>query len=510
MECFIGVDMGTSGIKAIVMQSSGKIIGTGYAENNELIIPHNLWAEQNPKHWWELFKKAVRQAVEESQAGDKVVSMAVAGHMLGNVMLDKEGNTIENCMIWLDQRAVGELEELKDIVGEETLLYMTANIGLTSLWAPKLMWIRKHRPDIFEKTRHVLFPKDYINYLLTGNMCMEVSDCSGSALMNVERRRWAKELFELCQIPSEWVSDKILESEDCVGYLRDDAARELGLPSGIKVAAGAGDQSACGIGSGAVKEGIVSATIGTSGVVFAATDTVIPDSQAAAAMGYCHAVRNKWCKFGCTLGAGGSFKWARDTFFSREKQKYEKEGKNVYDVMTAMAEKTPVGAQGLLFLPYMNGERTPHPDPFAKGVFFGLSYQHDLSMIFRAVMEGVTMSLRDTVELLRKAHIRVEKVHASGGGAKSALWRQMQADMFDAELVVNNVEETGCVGAAILAGLCAGVYSSADEACGKILKPIAVVEPIEANVRRYDEIYSIYKGLYDSLKGDFKKLGQIL
>jgi len=509
MKCFIGIDMGTSGIKAVVMEHDGKIIGTGYVENNELITPASLCVEQDPGNWWNALKKAVQNAVRESQASNRIVSMAVTGQMLGNVMLDKNKNPIGNCIIWMDQRAIEELEEFNNIVGKERLIEITSNIALTSLWAPKLMWIRKHRPDIYEKTRHILFPKDYINFKLTGNISIEVSDASGSALMDVKKRKWSKELFELCGIPYTWVPSDIFESQDCIGTLLPEVAHELGLRAGVTVAAGCGDQSACGIGSGAVKEGVVSVTIGTSGVVFAATNQVIPDNAEAAAMGYCHAIPKMWCKFGCTLGAGGSFKWARDTFFVNEAALCRKNGQNPYNKMTDYASRAAIGANGLIFLPYMNGERTPHPDPFAKGVFLGLSYRHKLDEVLRSIMEGVTMSLRDTVELLRAARVDVQRVYASGGGARSTLWRQMQADIFNAELIVNNVKETGCMGAAILAGVCAGEYQDIESACAAILKPMTIVDPIPENVQKYDEYYEVYRNLYDTLKDDFKKLNSV-
>jgi len=510
MKCFLGIDVGTSGVKAVVMEKDGNIIGTGYVENNELITPEALWAEQSPSGWWDAFRQAVKSAVLKSRASDRIVSMAVTGQMLGNVMLDKDKKPIENCMIWMDQRSVNELEEFKHIVGAKRLIDITSNIALTSLWVPKLLWIKKHRPDVFEKTNYVLFPKDYINFKLTGNISIEVSDASGSALLDVKNRKWSKELFNLCGIPSTWVPAELYESQDCIGILLPEVAHELGLSEGVTVAAGCGDQSACGIGSGAVKEGIVSATIGTSGVVFAATNQVIPDNAGAAAMGYCHAIPKMWCKFGCTLGAGGSLKWARDTFFAYEAERSREKGQNPYDKMTEYAGRSGIGSEGLIFLPYMNGERTPHPDPFAKGVFFGLSYRHNLESIFRSIMEGVTMSLRDTIELLRMAGIGVQSVYASGGGAKSALWRQMQADIFDAELIVNNVEETGCVGAAILAGVCAGEYPDVKSACEKIIKPVAVIEPIKEHVKRYDKYYDVYRNLYDCLKDDFNKLNFIM
>jgi xylulokinase len=508
MNCLLGIDVGTSGIKAVVIDEDGKTLGTGYQEN-DVVFPAPLMAEQTPQDWWTACRAAVRQAVSQSGAGRNVRAVGVTGQMLGSVLLDHKNEPVDRCIIWLDQRATEELEAYNRLVPAREAISVTGNIALTSLWAPKLMWLKKHRPDVFAKTRRVVFPKDYIIYRLTGELSTEVTDASGTALMDVYHRSWSRPLFERCGIPYELVVPELRESRDVVGYLRPDVADDLGLCRDAVVTAGAGDQSACGVGAGAVREGIVSATIGTSGVVFAATNRVVPDTNGKAAMAYCHALPQKWCLFGCTLGAGGSFKWLRDTFFAREKAELTARGLSVYDHMTALAGRSSVGAKGCIFLPYLNGERTPHPDPRARGVFFGLSYRHGLEDMTRAVMEGVTMSLRDTIEILRAAGIGVEQVRAAGGGAKSALWLQMQADIFNAEIVCTNIEETGCVGAAIIAGVGAGIFEDEAAACARLIKPVQRLKPKSGNVGRYDELYALYAGLYGSLKNDFQRLGSI-
>lgn len=509
MKYFLGIDAGTSGVKAIVVGEDGSEAGVGYKEI-DVVTEKPMWAEQNPADWWEACQYAVGKAVADSGVGKQIVGIGISGQMLGSTLLDKDYNTLGNCMIWLDQRAAREVEWLKETVGMDKLLRMTSNTPLTGYWAPKLMWIKKHQPEIFERIAHVLFPKDFLKFKLTGEISLEVTDSSGSYLFDVENRKWSDEMFEICGLPREIVSDNVIESQEVAGELKAEVAAELGLTPGIPVVGGAGDQPACGLGVGVYKEGIVSATIGTSGVVYAAANKAVPDVNQAAALSFCHSVPNTWCLFGCTLAAGGSFKWLRDTLFAGERDAMAKGGKDVYTLMTDMASKAPIGSEGLAFLPYLNGERTPYPDPHARGVFFGLSYRHTLNEISRSVMEGVTFSLRDTIELLRDANVSVREVRASGGGAKSDLWLQMQADIYNANIVTTNVSETGCVGAAILAGIGAGHYQSAEEACSQIVKKVSVTEPIKKNVEMYEDFYGVYRSLYDTLKDTFATQAQIV
>ena len=509
MKYFLGIDAGTSGIKAIVVGEDGSTAGVGYQEI-DVISEKPLWAEQAPGDWWDACKFAIGKAVSESGVGQDIEGVGLTGQMLGSTLLDKDYNPLGNCIIWLDQRAVEEVEWLKATVGIEKLLKMTSNIPLTGYWAPKLMWIKKHQPERFDKIAHVLFPKDYLKLMLTGEISLEVSDSSGSYLFDVANRKWSEEMFSVCGLPRNIVSDNVIESQEVAGQLKADVAKALGLKAGIPVVGGAGDQPACGLGSGVYAEGIVSATIGTSGVVYAAANKPIPDVQQAAALSYCHSVPDTWCLFGCTLAAGGSFKWLRDTMFAKERDALQKTDKDVYVLMTDLASGARIGSEGLLFLPYLNGERTPYPDPYARGVFTGLSYRHTMKEIVRSVMEGVTFSLRDTIELLRSADVSVSEVRASGGGARSSLWLQMQADIYDASIITTNITETGCVGAAILAGIGAGYFKDAKEACGRMIKPVSVTEPIKNNVAAYEDYYAIYRSLYGTLKDTFSEQAKIV
>jgi xylulokinase len=502
MKYFLGIDSGTSGVKAIVVGEDGHSAGVGY-EEIDVITEKPMWAEQNPVDWWTACKKAVKQAVHNSGVGDEISGIGVTGQMLGSTLLDKNNDPVSKCIIWLDQRAVDEVDWIVETAGMETLLERTSNIPLTGYWAPKLMWIKKNQPEIFDQVAQVVFPKDFIKLKLTGEISLEVTDCSGSYLFDVPKRKWSDEMFELCGLPREIVSDNVIESQEIAGYLRKDVAEELGLTAGIPVVGGAGDQPACGLGSGVYREGIVSATIGTSGVVYAAANKPIPDVNRAAALSFCHSVPDTWCLFGCTLAAGGSFKWLRDTVFTDQRDRMKQEGKDVYSLMTDLASKAQIGSEGLVFLPYLNGERTPYPDPYAKGVFFGLSYRHGLNELSRSVMEGVTFSLRDTIELLRDANVSVSEVRASGGGAKSALWLQMQADIYDASIVTTNISETGCVGAAMMAAIGSGHFKDAEEACSQIIKPISVTVPDKNNVKIYEDFYQTYRSLYGTLKDTF-------
>ena len=509
MKCYLGIDSGTSGVKAIVIDEMGQTLGVGYKECN-LITPRPLWVEQDPNDWWTACEYAIQTAVAKSGKGQEIEAIGLTGQMLGNTMLDKDLKPIGNCMIWLDQRATEERDFIENAIGIDPMLDITANYNLTGYWAPKLMWVKKNRPDIFEKTKMVLFPKDYLKLILTGEPSVEVSDASGSFLMDVGKRTWSDKMFEICGLPKDIVPSRIYESCDVVGQLRPEVAKTLGLRPGISVVGGGGDQTAGGIGNGVYKEGVISATIGTSGVVFAATSKVIADRQRRAAMSFCHSAPNTWCLFGCTLAAGGSFKWLRDTVFGDQKNSYAAQGKDVYELMTDLASQASPSSEGLTFLPYLNGERTPYPDENAKGVFFGLSYRHGLNEMCRSVMEGVTYSLRDTIEILREFDVQVNEVRASGGGAKSNLWRQMQADIYNAAVVTTNLEEGPSAGAAILAAVGSGAYNSVGEACDSIVKVVSKTEPVKTNVELYDEFYQTYRSLYSTLKDTFSKQNDLV
>ncbi len=497
MKTFLGIDSGTSGIKAVLVDENGKILATGYQEI-DLITPKQMWVEQDPRDWWSACKYAVNEAVRGHK--DTVAGIGLSGQMLGAVMMDKNKELLENCLIWLDQRAYAEVDVLRADIGMPKLLDLTHNVPLTGYWGPKLMWIKKNRPDLFERIAHVLFPKDYLRFCMTGDIAVEVSDASGSYLFDIAKRKWSEEMMALCALPTHIFPQRVLESHDVAGVLTEQAAKELGLNAGVPVVAGAGDQPACAIGNGIVEEGMVSATIGTSGVVFAATQKPIKDDLEAVILAYCHAIPETYTFFGCTLGAGGSFKWLRDVVVNGFKAEGEKLN---YPQITACAEQARCGSEGLLFLPYLNGERTPHPDPYAKGVFTGLTYRHGMPELCRSVMEGVTFSLRDTIEGLKAKNIALNEIRASGGGAKSDLWLQIQADIFGSTVVTTNVEEAGCVGAAILAAVGTGFFATEKEACEAWIKREKTIEPNAKNVPLYDDLYAIYRDMYDAMKDSY-------
>ena len=502
MSCFLGIDAGTSGIKAIVLDETGVIHGTGYRECN-LITPRPGWVEEDPQDWWTACCGAVAEAVKNSGRGQDILSIGFSGQMQGSTLLDADGEPTDNCIIWMDQRASAQADMLNSRVPAKEILDEAANFCLPSYWAPKLLWLKENRPEVFDRTKKVLFTKDYLRYRMTGEIATEVSDASCSFLLDMKNRCWSDKMFRLAGLPRDIVPERLLESQEVAGYLRPELAAEWGLKPGIPVVAGGGDQPAGGVGIGVINTGVIAATIGTSGVVFGCCDTPFIDEQRRAMYSLCHSVPDKYCFLGCTLGAGGSFKWMRDTFFAGQKEALSAAGRDVYDHMTALAEKVTPGAEGLVFLPYLNGESTPHVNPDARGVFFGLSLRHDLGALCRSVMEGVTYSLRDTIEILRAFGLNISEVRAMGGGAKSALWRQMQADIYNASVVTMNTEEGPAAGAAMMAAVGAGYFKNLQEACDTILKPVSTTDPIGANVRIYDEFYQTYRSLYVSLKQDF-------
>ena len=502
MSCFLGIDAGTSGIKAIVMREDGALLGTGSAECR-LITPRPGYAEQNPLEWWKACNDAVAEAVFKSGCGKDIAGIGLSGQMQGCMPVDKDMKPIGNCLIWLDQRAVHEAEELGAGTNVEELLDIAAMTCLPSFWAPKLLWLKRNEPDRFERIYKVLFPKDYLRLCMTGEIATDVSDASCTSLLDMKARTWSNRLIERSGLNRELLPERVLESCEEAGRLLPEVAKRWGVNAGIPVAAGGGDQTVGGIGCRVVREGVISSTIGTSGVVFGCCGAPFTDRQNRAMYSLCHSVPEMYSFLGVTLGAGGSLKWMRDTFFAEKKQELEKIGGNIYSHMDTLAEKAVPGCEGLVFLPYLNGESTPHNDPGARGVFMGLSYRHDLPSIVRSVMEGVTFSLRDTIEIMRDLGVEVNEVRAMGGGAKSALWRQLQADIFNARVITMNMEEGPAAGAAILAGVAAGHFAGVNEGCDAILKPVSAAEPNQKNAAIYDEYYKTYGSLYPTLKNTF-------
>jgi xylulokinase len=467
-------------------------------------IPRPGWAEQNPEDWWQATIASIRQVLLRAD-GDSIAGIGLTGQMHGLVLLDGAGKVLRPCIMWNDQRTAAQCAEIEQKVGRTKLIELAGKPALTGFTAGKILWVRENEPDIYRRARHVLLPKDYVRFRLTGTMAMDVADGSGTLLMDVRKRAWSDELLRLLDIPHEWLP-VLHESHEVVAEVSAAATSATGLRAGIPVVAGAGDQAAQSIGTGIAREGIVSVTIGTSGVVFAATSkyTFDPTGELHA---YCHAAPNTWHLMGVTLSAGGSLRWFRDTLCQPEKIEAARTGRDIYDVITKLAATAPAGSDGLLFLPYLTGERTPHADPNARGVFFGLSLRHFKAHMARAVLEGVTFSLRECLDLLCGLGQSCARVRVSGGGSRSAFWRQMMADVFGTEIVEVNVTQGAAYGAALLAGVGTGIYADAEQACERTVRETASTKP-GPDALAYTEVYQRYRALYPVLAPEFRRAEQ--
>ena len=495
MKAYLGIDIGTSAVKSIVLTEKGHILGSG-SSDFDVVVPKPGYAEQNPEDWWNGTVISIKAALDSCTTKPEVVAIGVTGQMVGSVLMDSDGKADEQCIIWMDQRASKECEYIKNKLGEETILDRTANIAFVSLWAPKLLWLRENDPERYSRIEKVLFPKDYIKYRLTGEYDIDVSDSTSTLLFNTAERRWEPSLFEKLDIPRSFVPGEASESSEIIGHLSSHISDLLGLPKGIPVVSGGGDQLCGAAGLGIVRSGLVSSTIGTSGVVFAYSDSCLTDRMGRAIICNCHCIPDAWGIYGCTLAAGGSYKWLRDILLkSNDEQSYY-----TYEVMNSMAAEVKPGCEGLLFLPYLSGERTPHADPYSRGVFFGLSQRSATADICRAVMEGVTYSLRDTIEAFKEYGIPVTQVRVAGGGARSGLWRQLQADIFGAEVVLTNVIESTATGAAMLGAVGIGDYADMEQAADDIVQVIEKCEPNYENMQLYNDFYETYRDLYPAIR----------
>jgi xylulokinase len=506
MIYLIGIDIGTTGAKALLMDVNGVVVTTATNEY-QMFTPHPLWAEQNPYDWWNATCKSIQSVLSQSKVNaSDVKGIGLTGQMHGLVTLDNDGKVLYPCIMWNDQRTSEECKEITEKIGFKNSLSITGNQVLPGFTAPKILWLRKNKPDVYSKINRILLPKDYIRYKLTNEFFSDVSDASGTSLLNVKERRWSKEILNKLVIPTEWMPE-VVESISQTGSITKQASTLTGLNEGTLVFAGGGDQAAGAIGSGVVKEGIVSIVLGTSGVVFTHSDNyrIEPEGKLHA---FCHSVPEKWHLMGVTLSAAGSFRWYRDTFAQMEKSAAVKTGKDVYEIMTSQAETVPAGSEGLFFLPYLTGERTPHPDPNAKGAFIGLNVRHTKAHLTRSVLEGVAFSLRDCYELISNLGIKAESLVISGGGAKSKLWRGIIADVFNAEINTLTCTEGAPYGAAILAAVGSGNYKNINEACEKMLKLETKIEPEKKRAVIYNDLYSIYKQLYPQLKNSFQNISE--
>lgn len=503
---FLGVDVGTTGAKVILLESGGRVLAEALHEY-PLSTPKPLWAEQDPEHWWQASARGIREVLAAVPGGaGSVACVGLTGQMHGLVLLDGGGRVLRPAILWNDQRTAAECATLTERVGAARVLELTGNPILPGFTAPKIEWVRRNEPEVFAAVEHVLLPKDYVRYRLTGEFHIDVADASGTSLLEVGARRWSDEMLAAAEVPPAWMPE-VHESPSVCALVT--AENESGLATGTRVVAGAGDQAAQAIGAGVVEEGLVSATIGTSGVVFAASDRyrVDPHGRLHA---FCHAVPGKWHLMGVVLSAGGSLRWHRDVLCPEEISLAREQGCDPYELMTASAAQVAPGCDGLIFLPYLTGERTPHPDPHARGGFVGLTLRHERAHLTRAVMEGVTFALRDSFELMRDLGLSFDQVRASGGGANSPFWRQMMADVFGTQIATTSVTLGAAYGAALLAGVGAECFESVEAASRQAVQVLTTLEPEPAAAAIYDRVHARYRELYPALKPDFQAAATLL
>jgi xylulokinase len=506
---YLGIDVGTTGTRAVLINEKGKVVGGQSADHEPISTPQPQWAEQNPENWWAATQLAVGRVLQSSHVtGDEIQGIGLSGQMHGLVLLDKNHKVLRPSIIWCDQRCQAEADQITHRIGYDRLIQVTCNPALTGFTAPKLLWVRNHEPKVFAEAHKVLLPKDYIRLRLTGQFASEVSDASGTTLFDVVERRWSKEVMSALDFNSEWFPETH-ESVEVSGQLSAVVARALGLKAGTPVVGGGGDQASGGVGNGIVSTGIVSSTIGSSGVVFAFMEKPARD-QKGRVHTFCHAVPQRWHVMGVTQGAGLSLRWLRDQFGALELSLGTLLKEDSYELLTRQAAQAKPGCEGLIFLPYLMGERTPHLDANARGVLFGLTARHTRADVIRAVLEGVAYSLKDSFEIFKEMGVPVTQVRASGGGGRSSLWRQIQADIFDTEICTVATDEGAAFGAALLAAVGAGGFTSVEQACSESISLTNFTQPKAANRISYQEYYQIYRSLYLALKPSFDKVTAVV
>jgi xylulokinase len=492
MHYVIGIDSSTTATKALLIDEQGNVVAVATTEY-EYQTPKPLWSEQDPGLWWMGTVQSIRSVLAQAAIDPADVrGIGLTGQMHGLVLLDEHGEVLRPSILWNDQRTGAECDEIRRRLGRQRLIQLTGNDALTGFTAPKILWVQIHEPEVWAKARHILLPKDYVRYKLTDGYAMDKADGAGTILFDIRERTWSPEVLAALEIPASYLPPTH-EGPEITGYLSAEAAHATGLHVGVPVMGGGGDQAAGAVGTGAVEPGVVSLSLGTSGVVFATTGGpfIEPNGLLHA---FCHSVPGRWHLMGVMLSAAGSLRWHRDTFAPGLS----------FDALTAPAEAVPAGSDGLFFLPYLTGERTPHPDPLARAGYIGLTVRHGLPQMTRSVLEGVAFGLRDSFELIKAAGKNsIDQVRAAGGGAKSPLWRQILADVFNAELVTVNTTEGAAFGAALLAGVGAGLWPDVDTACRRTISITGSTRPNPPAVATYERAYRLYRGLYPALKPTF-------
>ena len=492
---FLGVDTSTTSSKALLIDEGGVVVAVASSPHT-LQTPRPLWSEQDPLEWWQAVCASIRSVLKKADVKTEAIAgIGLTGQMHGLVLLDDASQVLRPAILWNDQRTQVQCDEIHRRIGREMFIKITGNVALTGFTAPKILWVKENEPEIYTKAKHVLLPKDFVRLKLTGDFAMDKADGSGTVLLDLKKRDWSREVLSALGIPLSWMPP-LYEGPQITGHLTPAAAEATGLKPGTPVMAGGGDQAAQAVGVGAVKPGIIGLTVGTSGVVFATTPSALiePEGRLHA---FCHAVPGMWHFMGVMLSAAGSLQWYRDSLAP---------GKS-FDDLLKEAETVPAGSEGLQFLPYLSGERTPHPDPLARGAFIGLTLRHGRGHMTRAVLEGVAFGLKDIFGLIQNAGLgEIVQVRASGGGIKSPLWRQILASVLEAELTTLGVVEGAAYGAALLGGVGAGVWSNVATACEKVIKVTGITSPDERQAVKYRNMYLLYRELYPALKSTFQKI----
>jgi len=491
----LGIDVGTGGTRALLIDESGAVIASAIHEHVPFASPRSGWAEQEPRDWWKACQGAVRKLLQESSIpAAEIGCIGLSGQMHGAVLLDSNDQVLRPALIWCDQRTAAECRYLNEIIGPQRLVELTANPALTNFTLTKLLWVRSHEPDIWKRFHSFLLPKDYVRLCLTGVRAIDVADASGTLLLDVIHRRWSEAMLDAVGFSPDCLP-ALYESQQIVGQITETAAASTGLKAGTPVVAGAGDQAAGATGMGIVRPGDVSATIGTSGVVFAASDAPVTDPLGRLHT-FCHAIPGRWHVMGVTQAAGLSLRWFRDNFGSSG------EGEP-YDQLSAEAAKVPAGAGGVLWAPYLMGERTPYPDPDVRAALVGVAADHTRGHVIRAILEGVAFSLKDTLTIFKELEIPVRAIRVGGGGARSPLWRQIQADVYGQAVETVQAEEGAAYGAALLAGVGAGVWASVDAACDAVVRVAKRTPTDQEATQVMQESYGHYRRIYPALRSIF-------
>jgi xylulokinase len=486
---YLGMDVGTGGTRAVLINEQGQVVASASSEHAPFRSPHPGWAEQDPEDWWRAAQAAIREVLAEGGiAASQIGAIGLTGQMHGAVMLDDEARVLRPSLIWCDQRTDAQCDWLHERIGRERLIELTCNPALPNFTLTKLLWVREHEPEAFARIAHILCPKDYVRFRLTGSYAMDVQEASGTLLLDVTHRRWSSEVARIAGIDEAWLP-QLFESPEVCAHISVEGSAATGLVEGTPVVAGAGDQGAGAVGMGILQPGSVSSTIGTSGVVFAATAAPTKDPHGRLHT-FCHAVPDRWHVMGVTQAAGLSLRWLRDVIAPGVS----------YDDLALEATKVPAGSDGLVWAPYLLGERTPHLDSQATAAFYGITASHTRGHLVRAVLEGVAYSLKDTFTLFAELGIPVQGVRLGGGGARGSLWRSIQASIYGYACDVLVAEEGAAFGAALLAGVGAGAWPDADAACATAIQVAEQIAPEPSAQKSYSDGYKVFRRLYPALR----------